>query len=191
VTDKPQRPPIRVSDKRMASSEGGQAPPSSKPPFEEELEAARAKVKELEDELLRERADYANYKKRLVREQIRPENAASLRVVEKLLPIVDDFERGLDAIRSHPDDEKLLRGIEIVLGRLHEVLTQEGIERVIAEGTFDPHEHEAVSSVPGNVDEPTVLEVVRPGYKLKGKTIRPALVHVTVPEADEKEGREK
>ena len=59
-----------------------------------------------------------------------------------------------------------------------------------AQGAFDPHEHEAVSSVPGQVTEPTVLEVVRPGYKLKGKTIRPALVHVQVPQADSKEGGE-
>jgi molecular chaperone GrpE len=69
-----------------------------------------------------------------------------------------------------------------VFRHLHEVLVDEGLERVEAEGAFDPQEHEAVSSVAGAVDEPTILEVVRPGYKLKGKTIRPALVHVSLPD---------
>jgi molecular chaperone GrpE len=102
--------------------------------------------------------------------------------VEQLLPVFDDFERGVAALRTHTDDEKLVRGLEIVLERLRAVLEAEGLERVEAHGPFDPHEHEAVSSTPGDVTEPTVLEVVRPGYRLKGRTIRPALVHVTTPE---------
>ena len=93
--------------------------------------------------------------------------------------VADDLDRALDAAKGN---EAIVRGIEIVKKQLHDVLEQEGLERVTADGAFDPAEHEAVSSVPGDVDEPTVLEVVRPGYKLKGKTVRPALVHVTVPE---------
>ena len=67
--------------------------------------------------------------------------------------------------------------------QLHDVLASEGLERTGAEGVaFDPYEHEAMSSHPTpEVDEPTVLEVVRPGYRLKGKTIRPALVKVSTP----------
>jgi len=64
---------------------------------------------------------------------------------------------------------------------LHDVLVSEGLEYVDVNGTFDPEHHEAVATVTGEVDEPTVLEVVRPGYKLKGRTIRPALVHVSDP----------
>jgi molecular chaperone GrpE len=199
VTDRPQRPPIHVRDKRFGSDQGGEKSPSSpgspKPAVDVDLEEARAKIKELEDQLLRERADYANYKKRLVREQTELVERASLRIVERLLPVLDDLERALEAVRSHTDDEALLRGVELVSKHLHEVLTDEGLERVEAEGMFDPHEHEAVSSVPGDVHEATVLELVRPGYKLKGKTIRPALVHVSVPEgkpqAKEQDGSEQ
>jgi molecular chaperone GrpE len=192
VTDKPQRPPIQFRDKRFGATEEGdeKLPASAAPSLEPELDEAHAKIKELEDQLLRERADYANYKKRLVREQTELVERASLRIVERLLPVLDDLERAMEAVRKHAEDEALLRGVELVSKHLHEVLIDEGLERVEADGTFDPHEHEAVSSVPGNVHEPTVLELVRPGYKLKGKTIRPALVHVSVPEIAQAKDRE-
>jgi molecular chaperone GrpE len=193
VTDRPERPPIQFRDKRFGSSEGGgeQPPSPPEPSVSAEIEEAKAKIKELEEQLLRERADYANYKKRLVREQTELVERASLRIVERLLPVLDDLERAMEAARTHTEDEGLLRGVELVSKHLHEVLTDEGLERVGAEGSFDPHEHEAVSSVPADVQEPTVLELVRPGYKLKGKTIRPALVHVSVPEGKPQGGGEQ
>ncbi len=119
----------------------------------------------------------------MIREQTELVERASLRIVERLLPVLDDLDRALAAANEHQQLDAIVRGIELVQKQLQEVLVDEGLERVAAEGAFDPHEHEAVSTAPGDVDEPTVLEVVRPGYKLKGKTIRPALVHVSVPDA--------
>jgi molecular chaperone GrpE len=135
------------------------------------------------DQLLRLKADFENYRKRVIREQTDLVDRASLRIVERLLPVLDDLDRALRAAEEHQQLDAIVRGIELVQKQLHEALVEEGLERVMAEGPFDPHEHEAVSSMPGDVAEPTVLEVVRPGYKLKGKTIRPAMVHVSVPHA--------
>jgi molecular chaperone GrpE len=159
---------------------GEQPAPSVAPPIDELAEAKQLADDRL-DQLLRLKADFENYRKRVIREQTELVERASLRVVEQLLPVFDDFERAVNALRAHTDDDALVRGLEIVLERLRGVLEAEGLERVVAEGAFDPHEHEAVSSVPGDVSEPTILEVVRPGYRLRGKTIRPALVHVTMP----------
>jgi molecular chaperone GrpE len=175
-----------VVDKRGAQRPPEAAPPTEPtPPNAEALTEAQKLADERLDQLLRLKADFENFRKRVIREQTELVERASQRIVEQLLPVFDDFERALGAIRTHTVDEALLRGLEIVLERLRGVLEAEGLERVEAQGAFDPHEHEAVSSVPGDVAEPTILEVVRPGYRLKGRTIRPALVHVTTPEQTE------
>ena len=173
-----------IVDKRGQQRPPGEAPAATPPAADNSAELAEAKklADERLDQLLRLKADFENYRKRVIREQTDLVERASLRIVEQLLPVFDDFERAVHAIGAHTDDDALVRGLEIVLGRLRGVLETEGLERVEAQGPFDPHEHEAVSSVPGDVNEPMILEVVRPGYRLKGKTIRPALVHVTTPE---------
>jgi molecular chaperone GrpE len=137
------------------------------------------------DQLMRLKADFENFRKRELREKTELVERASARVAERLLPVLDDLERAIDAARTHATDDPLLRGVELVAQQLHNVLSEEGLEQVVTEGAFDPAHHEAVASVPGDVAHPTVMQVVRPGYKLKGRTIRPALVQVQVPqEAD-------
>jgi molecular chaperone GrpE len=178
-------PKIHVTDTRTPRSEAeGQKGPDGTGGGEfveltTDLDEAVKLAEERMDALLRLKADFENYRKRVIREQTELVERASLRMVEKLFPVLDDLDRALQAAQGN---DAIVRGIELVKKQLHDVLEAEGLERVTAEGAFDPNEHEAVSSVPGAVDEPTVLEVVRPGYKLKGRTVRPALVHVTVPE---------
>jgi molecular chaperone GrpE len=186
--DTPDRPKIHVTDKRGAEKEQRDAPPGGGPATPPATPTPGPSVEELQkladdrlDQLMRLKADFENFRKRELREKTELIERASHRVVERLLPVLDDFDRAIDALRTHTDDDALIRGLELVLTQLRGALEEEGLERVMAEGLFDPHEHEAVASVPGDVDEPTVLEVVRPGYKLKGKTIRPALVQVAVP----------
>jgi len=182
------RPKIHVTDRRGEQREPAKVPavpptPTGKTP--EQLGPTTEELKQLADDrldqLMRLKADFENFRKRELREKTELVERASFRVVEQLLPVLDDFDRAIGALRTHTDDDALIRGLELVLTRLRGVLESEGLEKVMAEGAFDPHEHEAVTSVPGDVDEPTVLEVVRPGYKLKGKTIRPALVQVAMP----------
>lgn len=176
------RPRVPVVDKR-----GSARPPSEpeeEPRPDEQADAATKLAEERLDQLMRLKADFENFRKRVIREQTELVERASLRIVERLLPVLDDLERALEAARKHEGGDAIIRGIELVFKHLHEVLVDEGLERVGADGAFDPHQHEAVSSVPGDVSEPTILEVVRPGYKLKGRTIRPALVHVTTPQQE-------
>jgi molecular chaperone GrpE len=175
--DRPERPRVRVHDKRVSSKD---APDEPTPPAS--AAEAEALAEERLDQLMRLKADFENFRKRVIREQTELVERASLRIVERLLPVLDDLERALEAARQHEPSEAIVRGIELVFNQLHDALVEEGLERVRAEGAFDPQEHEAVSSVTGDVAEPTILEIVRPGYKLKGKTIRPALVHVSLPE---------
>ena len=184
--DRPGRPPIRVHDKRLQRERepAKDAPESPAEPQPDPQQLADERL----DQLMRLKADFENYRKRVIREQTELVERASLRIVERLLPVLDDLERALDAARKHEPSEAIVRGIELVYKHLHDALVEEGLERVAAEGPFDPEEHEAVSSVGGEVSEPTILEIVRPGYKLKGKTIRPALVHVSVPENSEEGG---
>jgi len=187
--DRDRAPRIHVTDKRgqpKAPAEHETPVEPASPHAENDAKLAEERL----DQLLRLKADFENYRKRVIREQTELVDHASLRIVEQLLPVLDDLDRALGAAKEHQQFEAIVKGIEIVQKKLHEVLVEEGLERVGAEGTFDPHEHEAVSTAPGPVSEPTVLEVVRPGYKLKGKTIRPALVHVSVPEATSPPGGE-
>ncbi len=187
--DDGERPRIHVRDKRLQERD------VHKQPLPRDADAPRAEpgtgpsVEELQkladdrlDQLMRLKADFENFRKREMREKTELIERASLRIVERLLPVLDDLERALEAAAEHKSTDAIAKGVELVRKHLHEVLVDEGLERVEAAGAFDPEHHEAVSSVGGDVAEPTVLEVVRPGYKLKGKTIRPALVHVSIPE---------
>lgn len=180
--DEPERPRIRVRDKRLERREESPAPSEPATPSEDASVEERDLAADRLDQLKRLKADFENYRRRVIREQTELVDRASLRIVERLLPVVDDLERALAAAREHDPGEAIVRGLELVRRHLNDVLVDEGLERVEAEGAFDPQHHEAVSSVPGDVAEPTILEVVRPGYRLKGRTIRPALVHVSVPE---------
>lgn len=187
--DKPtDRPRINITDKRGSGDQASPDRPEGQPRVVEEtapvaeLDEAKQLAADRLDQLMRMKADFENFRKRELKEKTDLVERASGRIVERLLPVIDDLERALDAAQRHETDDAFVRGVELVAKQLHDVLAGEGLERVASGGPFDPHEHEAVMSAPGDVSEPTVLEIVRPGYKLKGKTIRPALVHVSVPE---------
>jgi molecular chaperone GrpE len=190
-----QRGKVRVSDRRVQADATGQPDPADvattaqadePAPALEEVASKLAETERLAadrlDQMLRLKADFENYRKRVIREQTEIVERAALRVVETLLPVLDDLERTLKAARSHNADPAIIKGVELVQAKLHDALSAEGLERIQAEGAaFDPHQHEAISSESREGAEHTVLEVVRPGYKLKGRTIRPALVHVATP----------
>lgn len=182
---------VRVTDKRKSVLEDGPGLEDPQPSVEvatehvvdelrSELEEARRLAEERLDQLRRQKADFENMRARMVREQTEIVERASQRMVEKLLPVLDDLERALASTVAA--DDPVARGVELVARKMHEVLREEGVERMEAHGAaFDPHQHEALASEPADVAEPVVLEVVRPGYKLRGRTIRPALVRVATP----------
>jgi molecular chaperone GrpE len=149
--------------------------------FEGELAKARKEAAEHLDDLKRLKAEFENYRKRVIREQTQMVERASEQLVERLLPVLDNFELALIAADRTKDYEALVRGVEIVFGELADLLHKEGLRKIEALGKpFDPTQHEAVLEVGDGPAEgdPVVAEVVRNGYTLKGKVVRPAMVKV-------------
>jgi molecular chaperone GrpE len=145
-----------------------------------DLNAARAEAESHLDDLRRLQADFDNYRKRTLREQTARAASASQALVAKLLPVLDNFELAVSAAEQSRDFDRMLKGVEMVFGELREVLQGEGLVKIEAEGKpFDPERHEAVVAVEQEGAEPgTVVDVVRTGYELRGKVLRPAMVKV-------------
>ncbi|MHB9053138.1 MAG: nucleotide exchange factor GrpE [Thermoleophilia bacterium] len=157
---------------------------------------------DLHEEVLRERdeyleslqrlqAEFANFRKRVLRDSEQQTKQASSKVIEELLPVLDNFERAMRAAAQH--DEKLLTdGVELVYNQLRDILTRRGLCEIEAEGAaFDPAQHEAVLCQPsGKHEEGTVIQVLEKGYQLEDKVVRPAKVIVsTHPGEDDSHGQ--
>jgi molecular chaperone GrpE len=136
----------------------------------------RAERDEYLDHLRRLQADFDNFRKRMMRDQTSHLERATSVLIEQLLPVLDAFE--LAMLNAGSDAERLRKGVELVYSELLGVLEKAGLERIEAKGKpFDPEEHEAVMSIEDD-GEPGVRDVVRTGYRLKGRVLRPAMVKV-------------
>lgn len=145
-----------------------------------ELTEAEARRDEYLDDVRRARAEFENYRKRMLREAQQMRAAGTAELAGRLLDVLDDFDRTLDAAQQS-SDEGLKKGVELVYGKLVEVLRAAGLRRIDEAGVaFDPERHEAVQQVAADepVDEPVVDEVLRPGYEMAGRVIRAAMVAV-------------
>jgi molecular chaperone GrpE len=146
-----------------------------------ELERLQGERAELLDTLRRVQADFENYRKRMLREQTALVERATERLVEDLLPVLDSFDGALGstAAADSPEAEKVRDGVVGIRAQLVTVLEKAGLERIDAtDAAFDPNEHEAVMQDDGDGD-PHVAEIMRTGYRLKGRVLRPAMVRVT------------
>jgi molecular chaperone GrpE len=174
------------------SGDRGEANDRQAGPLMAELLATRAELKRVEgeraeaqDRLARRQADFENYRKRTERERGEAYNRVVGDVVHKLLPVIDNLRRALDAERSKEANESeefrhFLHGVELINKQLNEVLESLGLEAVPAMGErFDPHVHEAVVTEPTDEFEPdTVMQEIVRGYRLGEKLLRPAMVKV-------------
>jgi molecular chaperone GrpE len=130
------------------------------------------------DSLLRLKAEFDNYRKRAAREQSEFAARASERLVNALLPVLDDLERALEAAEEH-EEAKLEDGVRLVHRALAETLQKEGLVEIETNGRFDPHVHEALLSQPAEDHETgAVLQVIQKGYRLGDRVLRPARVIV-------------
>jgi molecular chaperone GrpE len=142
------------------------------------LQDAERRREEVLDDLRRVAADFDNYRKRVAREQAQMLARSGERVVAKLLPVLDDLERALDAAEHH-EEAKVLEGVRMTKDALAAVLASEGVEEIPAEGPFDPHVHEALMTQPAEGVEPgQVVQVVTRGYRIGDAVLRPARVVV-------------
>jgi molecular chaperone GrpE len=146
---------------------------------EAELLSAAAQVERQRDDyynsLLRLQAEFDNYRKRVERQRLETVELAATSLVKKLLPILDTADLAL----AHGAGED----VKHVAGALFDVLSKEGLERIVPEGQpFDPEHHDAVAHEPadgaGAPPQPEVSEVLRAGYLWKGRVLRPAMVKV-------------
>jgi molecular chaperone GrpE len=163
-----------------AGPEAGEEAEAAAADLAADLAKARTEAESYLDDLRRLQADFDNYRKRTLREQTARTASASQALVARLLPVLDNFELAVSAAEQSRDFDRMLKGVEMVLGALREVLEGEGLVKIEAEGKpFDPERHEAVIAVEQEGSEPgMVVDIVRAGYELGGKVLRPAMVKV-------------
>jgi molecular chaperone GrpE len=145
-----------------------------------ELDEANKKGQEYFQALQRAQADFANFRRRTEQQRQEQMIGAKADVILGVLPVVDDFLRALDMMPADDQSTDWGQGIQLIARKLVSALDQQGVKKIDALGKqFDPWQEEAVDYVPTTEhDEGEVMEVVRDGYKIGDKVIRPAQVRV-------------
>jgi molecular chaperone GrpE len=187
--------PVTIRDKRKVSLPGGKhaRPDPSIPPAEAEappppgglgaeLEALRAELDERTRDLQRITAEYANYRKRVDRDRALAGEQVTANVLSALLPVLDDLDRA----REH---DELPDGVAAIADHLVATTTKFGLTAFGEKGDpFDPNRHEAVAhQTSPEVSTPTCVDVLRRGYLLGNRLLRPAMVAVADPEPESTE----
>jgi molecular chaperone GrpE len=150
------------------------APPVSR----QEFEQLKAERDELVDRVARLQAEFENARKRAERERVDFRDYAVGSVVEKFLPVLDNFEL---ALKSTGSSEQLRSGVELIVKQMEDVLRQMNVTPVPALGEeFDPRQHEALGTMEcDDIPDQHVAEEIRRGYRLRERLLRPALVRVS------------
>lgn len=145
-----------------------------------EVDHWKAQAEEHQNRLLRTLADMENLRRRVRKEQEDLAKYASLKVIENLLPALDNFERALSVDKETVTVESLLQGVNMVYRQMVQVFEQEGLQKMEAQGQpFDPHKHQAVMQADDPNYEPgIVVEELQKGYIFKDRVVRPAMVKV-------------
>ena len=150
--------------------------------LDSEVDALSDEKAFLLDSLQRLKADFDNYRKRMLKEQTRILETAEADLLKKLLPVIDNLERAL-ASSGDGDETGLRQGVAKVLELMLDTLGKEGLEAIDPAGEpFDPEHHEAMMVVEtDDCPEGTVVDVVQRGYRFNGVLLRPAMVRVSCP----------
>lgn len=145
------------------------------------LQETEAALAEKDKEYLFLRADFDNYRKRAVKEKAELIKNASERVLKDLLPIVDDFERGLEATKDDTDGQQVREGMELIYNKFVKFLATNGVKPIESTGCdFNDELHDAIATVPATSDEVKgkVIDTTTKGYTLNDKVLRHAKVVV-------------
>lgn len=188
--DHPQKGEVKTAAAAEEPSglEGVDAAPRE-PLTREQVEELRRERDDLQDQLLRRRAEFENYRKRVERDRQLAGTEAVAAVLKALIPTLDNLDRALDA----PGGEGLREGVELIRRELLSLLEAQGVVREDPTGQrFDPERHQALSheKTPGHADG-TVVEVFGKGYHLKDRLLRPALVKVAKGDEDDDSGGDR
>lgn len=178
--------PASPSESATDASGGGSAAPQNPSAgcadLAAQLAAAKAEAAASLDKFLRTAADLENFRRRTVREKEDLRTAATGRVLEDIFPVLDTLGLAITAAKQPNADLKtLVGGVDMVLTQLKTALANHGLKEINPAGqAFDPHQHEAISHAPSaEVKEEHVVTVVRTGYSLNGRLLRPASVVIS------------
>lgn len=176
----PNTPPPAPEPAAKAANAPESTPPS--PSSEELLAAARADAASAQERYLRAVADLENFRKRALREKDEVRANTKAGVLEDLIPVLDNLALGLAAAKQQSGDAKsIVDGVTMVLGQFKSALGRHGLTEINPAGAaFDPNLHECIAHQPdAAVPEEKVISVVRLGYSLNGRLVRPASVVVS------------
>ncbi len=170
----------------MASEDATTAPPKKKglrqqiADLQEKLEKEKAKAEDYLNRLKYLQAEFENFRKRTERTVSDSIQSGNAKLIARFLPVIDDLERAVSTNDSSNDAKTVLRGVELVLKDLREILKGEGVTVIETVGrTFDPNIHDAVKSVETTeVAENAIVRELRKGYQINGKVIRPSMVEI-------------
>lgn len=192
-------PEAEVVDAEIVEEADSPEPSGDEASEEASVEAAVAKAKEeaaeWQGKYLRLHAEWDTYRRRMKEQREEESMRATEKLVEDIIPVLDDFERSIDYANEN-GEEGLLGGVTAVYAKLNEVLVKEGVEIIDPVGQpYEALEAQAVATVDNpNVPDETVEQVYQKGYRMGNKVIRPAMVTVAVGgpkrETDEEEDNE-
>ena len=166
---------------RSTSSAPDGAPSPDQTDGDDPIAGLQADLDRFRDLAMRSQADFENYKKRAAREKEDAIKFANKNLLEKLVSIVDHFERGLEAARGESENSPIYSGMSLVLKQLQDFLAENGLQPIDAAGQkFDPNLHEAIAHQPSDdVPEEHVISQTRRGYRFKDRLLRPSTVVVS------------
>lgn len=149
--------------------------------LEAELKQSKDQANEYFTHLQRLQADFDNYRRRTQKEKEETIKYAAERIVEAMLPVLDNFERAINSTKANQDFNAFSQGVEMIFKQMQNGLAKEGLSAIEAIGQpFDPNLHEAVLRVESEeYPENTVIEELQKGYYLKEKVLRPSMVKVS------------
>ena len=192
-------PEAEVVDAEIVEEADSPEPSGDEASEEASAEAAVAKAKEeaaeWQGKYLRLHAEWDTYRRRMTEQREEESRRATEKLVEDIIPVLDDFERSINYANEN-GEEGLLGGVTAVYAKLNEVLVKEGVEIIDPVGQpYEALEAQAVATVDNpNVPDETVEQVYQKGYRMGNKVIRPAMVTVAVGgpkrETDEEEDNE-
>jgi len=160
----------------LTEGEGVGVPPLAE--LEAEIAKLKTEVGEFRDLALRCQAELENYRKRVLREKDEAIRYGNTDLLERLLPVVDSFELGLEAARNASDTAGILVGMSMVWGKLQDFLRENGVQAIdVKDAPFDPNLHEAVSHEHSHqIKDGYIIRQLRCGYKLGDRLLRPSTV---------------
>jgi len=166
---------------KKSKGKGRKKKPTKEEKLLEEKEELQQKYDELNDRFLRLYSEFDNFRKRTAKEKLELIKSASQDLVIDLLPVLDDFERGLKAFKDHQADPELIKGVELIYTKFYNILKQRGLKPMESMGKeFNTDWHEALTNIPAPSEDMKgkVVDVIQTGYLLNDKVIRYAKVVV-------------